>query len=80
MNPENPQLPELNRDGVARLISVIVPCRNERAFIEAFCDDATAQRLPQGWRMELIVADGVSDDGTAQLLAQRSAQVPASSS
>jgi len=34
------------------LISVIVPCRNERQHIDAFCDSALRQVLPEGWRME----------------------------
>ncbi len=54
----------MSADAVPRLISVIAPCRNERAHIDAFCDSALAQQLPPGWRMELIVADGRSDDGT----------------
>ena len=58
----------------ARLISVIAPCRNERAAIDAFCDSALAQRLPPGWRLEVLVADGQSDDGTRQRLAERAAQ------
>ena len=58
----------------ARLISVIAPCRNERAAIDAFCDSALAQRLPPGWRLEVLVADGLSDDGTRQRLAERAAQ------
>ena len=52
-----------------RLISVIVPCRNERAAIEAFCASALAQQLPPDWGMELLIADGLSDDGTRQALA-----------
>ncbi|RRD57052.1 glycosyltransferase family 2 protein [Comamonadaceae bacterium OH2545_COT-014] len=56
------------------LVSLIVPCRNERAAIDAFCDAALAQRLPAGWRMEVLVADGCSDDGTRQRLDARAAQ------
>ncbi|MBO7410737.1 MAG: glycosyltransferase, partial [Ottowia sp.] len=59
---------ELDVPGEAQLVSVIVPCRNERAHIEDFCRSALAQQLPQGWRMELLVADGASDDGTRELL------------
>lgn len=51
-----------------RLVSLIVPCRNERAHIEAFCADALAQQLPGGHALELVVADGRSDDGTAERL------------
>ncbi len=52
----------------ARTVSVIVPCRNERDAIEAFCADALGQSLPEGWQLQLIVADGGSDDGTLERL------------
>ena len=58
----------------ARTVSVIVPCRNERDAIEAFCADALGQSLPEGWQLQLIVADGGSDDGTLERL-QAMAQV-----
>ena len=58
---------------MTRLISVIVPCRNERQHIDAFCDSATRQVLPEGWQMEVLVADGESDDGTRQRLMDRCA-------
>jgi len=49
-------------------VSVIVPCRNERAHIGPFCASALQQQLPAGWALQLVVADGGSDDGTrAQL-------------
>ncbi len=51
------------------LISVIVPCRNERDFIEAFCASVAAQALPEGWSLEVLIADGMSDDGTRERLA-----------
>lgn len=50
------------------LLSVIAPCRNERAHILAFCESVARQELPPGWRMEVLVADGESDDGTRELL------------
>lgn len=52
----------------ARRVSVVVPCRNEVGHVQAFVDSALAQCLPPGWAMELIVADGASDDGTRALL------------
>ncbi len=55
-------------------VSLVVPCRNERGHIEAFCADALAQQLPEGWQLQLIVADGGSDDGTLERL-QTLAQV-----
>ena len=53
----------------ARIVSVIVPCRNELAHVAAFAASSLAQRLPAGWQLEVIVADGDSDDGTPDVLA-----------
>jgi len=50
-------------------VSVIVPCRNERDHIEAFCRSVAAQTLPEGWTLEVLIADGQSDDGTRERLA-----------
>lgn len=61
---------------MTRTVSLIVPCRNERDHIDAFIASAVRQRLPPGWSMELIVADGASDDGTADRLAGRAAAEP----
>lgn len=57
-------------------LSVIVPCRNEAAHLDAFCDSALQQQLPPGWQMEVLVADGRSDDGTRERLQQRCAADP----
>jgi succinoglycan biosynthesis protein ExoA len=51
-----------------KLVSLIVPCRNERAHIDAFCAGALRQSLPEGWQLELLIADGRSDDGTRERL------------
>ncbi|MCW7541786.1 glycosyltransferase family 2 protein [Aquabacterium sp. A7-Y] len=58
------------------LVSVIVPCRNERGHIEAFCASVAAQQLPSGWDLEVVIADGRSDDGTAALLQALAAHDP----
>lgn len=50
-------------------VSVIVPCRNERDHIEAFCRSVAAQTVPEGWALEVLIADGQSDDGTRERLA-----------
>jgi glycosyltransferase involved in cell wall biosynthesis len=57
-------------------VSVIVPCRNEAAFIDAFVAGVLAQRLPAGTELELLVADGASDDGTRQRLDALAAAEP----
>lgn len=47
-------------------ISVIIPCRNEKGHIRKFMESALAQELDPGWEMEIVVADGMSDDGTRE--------------
>ena len=48
-------------------ISVIVACRNEIAYIHNFLDSLFWQDLG-GTRIEVLIADGMSDDGTRQVL------------
>jgi glycosyltransferase involved in cell wall biosynthesis len=47
--------------------SVVVPCFNEEGHIEALVRSILAQEPPPG-RFEVIVADGMSDDGTREIL------------
>lgn len=50
-------------------ISIIVPCLNEASHIDAFVASAFAQQRPQpGDELEVVVADGLSDDGTRERL------------
>lgn len=51
-------------------VSVIIPCRNEKRHIREFLDSVLAQELDPGWEMEVLVADGMSDDGTRDELAR----------
>jgi succinoglycan biosynthesis protein ExoA len=48
-------------------VSVIVPCRNEGGHIAAFLDSLLAQDA-RGLDLEILVADGASDDGTREAL------------
>ncbi len=50
-------------------VSVVVPCHNECKHIERFLGDLAALQLPAGVELEVIVADGGSDDGTREMLA-----------
>ncbi|MBW8831297.1 MAG: glycosyltransferase family 2 protein [Burkholderiales bacterium] len=59
-----------------KVVSVIVPCRNEHKYIERFCEGVMRQQLPSGWRLQLVVADGQSDDGTRELLQRIAASEP----
>ena len=75
-NQRDPGVPDSTRlygAGDERLVSIVVPCRNEREHIDAFLDSATAQQLPAGWCMEILVADGESDDGTGERIRARAA-------
>lgn len=51
-----------------KVVSIVVPCRNERSHVEAFAASALAQRLPPGRKLEIVIADGDSDDGTQAIL------------
>lgn len=56
-------------------ISVIVPCRNEKEHIEACVRSILAQEPPPGG-FEIIVADGISDDGTDDILKRLAEEDP----
>ncbi|HEV2201987.1 MAG TPA: glycosyltransferase family 2 protein [Bryobacteraceae bacterium] len=51
-------------------ISVVIPCRNERSHISEFLDSLLRQEMRTDWQMEILVADGLSDDGTREILAR----------
>lgn len=48
-------------------VSVIVPCRNEIKYIHSFLESIINQRL-NGLRIEVIIADGMSNDGTREII------------
>jgi succinoglycan biosynthesis protein ExoA len=56
-------------------VSVIVPCRNERDSIDLCLQSILTQEPPSG-RFEVIVADGMSDDGTREILERLRAENP----
>lgn len=57
------------------LVSVILPCRNEAGYIEDCLASILRQEPPEGG-FEIIVADGVSTDGTREYLHQISSHNP----
>src|SRR5438445_13100449 len=57
-------------------ISLIIPCRNESQYIRGFLDSLLAQDLEPEWEIEVLVADGMSDDGTREVLCQYAAETP----
>lgn len=67
------QMPSLSPEGTGSLVStpsvtVIVPARNEAQELARCLDDLGAQDYPpRGGRMDVIVVDGGSTDGTAEV-------------
>jgi glycosyltransferase involved in cell wall biosynthesis len=51
-------------------VTVVIPCRNEEAFIGACLDSVAASTFPKD-RLEILVVDGRSDDQTRAILEQR---------
>ncbi len=48
-------------------VSIIVPCRDERDYIGDFVGGLAAQRA-DGFQFEVLIADGMSVDGTREIL------------
>jgi succinoglycan biosynthesis protein ExoA len=57
-------------------ISLIIPCRNEKGHIRDFLDSLLDQDLAPGWEIEVLIADGMSDDGTREVLCQYARKAP----
>ena len=57
----------MSGDGLLPFVSVVMPVRNEAGFITRSLGAVLAQDYPPG-RMEVIVADGMSEDGTRDLV------------
>src|SRR5256885_11719548 len=57
------------------LVSIVLPCRNEQGYIQACLQSALDQDPPEGG-FEILVADGMSTDGTREYLQQMATQYP----
>jgi glycosyltransferase involved in cell wall biosynthesis len=66
---------DVRANASAPLVSVIVPCRNERAYI-AKCLDSILANDYATERLEVIVVDGASDDGTRRILEEYAQRWP----
>lgn len=51
------------------LVSIVLPCRNEQGYIQACLESALKQDPPEGG-FEILIADGMSTDGTREYLRQ----------
>ena len=57
-------------------VSVIIPCYRERDFIGGCLDSVLAFELPPYVTIEVLVADGMSSDGTRDIVAAVAARDP----
>lgn len=57
------------------LVTIVVPCRNEERYIVECLDSILACDYPPD-RLEVLVVDGMSDDGTRTVLAEYVARNP----
>src|SRR5437773_1559430 len=57
------------------LVSIVVPCRNEAEYIRPLLDSILANDYPQD-RLEVLVVDGLSDDGTRAVVADYARRYP----
>ena len=55
------------------VVSIVIPCRNEQGYIQACLESALKQDLPER-NFEILVADGMSTDGTREYLQQMAKQ------
>lgn len=61
--------PQRTKSSVTPFVSIIIPCRNEARFISACLRSILESDYPAE-RMEVMVADGMSTDGTRETLAE----------
>jgi glycosyltransferase involved in cell wall biosynthesis len=53
------------------LVSVIIPCRNEKIYIRKCIESVVSSDYPQS-KIEILVADGMSEDGTREIVEELS--------
>src|SRR6266576_6173949 len=56
-------------------VSIVVPCRNEAEYIRPLLDSILANEYPRD-RLEVLVVDGMSDDGTRAVIAAYASRHP----
>jgi glycosyltransferase involved in cell wall biosynthesis len=59
-----------------QIVTIIVPCRNEADHIDRFLDCLLEQKLPGNTQLEVLIADGSSDDGTREQIERRRREDP----
>ena len=54
-------------------VSIVIPCRNEVGMIERCLNSVLQQEIPAGG-VEILIAEGISEDGTREILARLEAE------
>src|SRR5690348_7558501 len=49
-------------------VSIVIPCRNEVVYVRQLLDSILANDYPRE-RLEVLIVDGMSDDGTRAVIA-----------
>lgn len=57
------------------LVSIVLPCRNEQGYLQGCLQSIFKQQSPEG-ALEILVADGMSTDGTREYLEQQAREHP----
>ena len=57
-------------------VSILIPCYQERNFIRGCLESVQAFDLPAGSSVEILVIDGMSNDGTRDIVAEMAAADP----
>src|SRR5438445_12647358 len=60
---------------VQPFVSIVVPCRNEAEYIGPMLDSMLANAYP-GDRLEVLIVDGMSDDGTRAVITDYASRYP----
>lgn len=58
------------------ILSVVIPCRNEVNFIEECVEAIFSNSIPLDCEMNVIIVDGMSDDGTREIIQQLMQRFP----
>jgi glycosyltransferase involved in cell wall biosynthesis len=56
-------------------LSIVIPCRNEKNFIDKCLESIIKNDFPKD-RLEVLIADGMSEDGTRDIIRQYSNKYP----
>jgi len=56
-------------------VSIVIPCRNEREFIGKCLDSVLANDFPKE-ELEILVVDGMSEDGTREIVTEYEQRYP----